>query len=56
MPEETDWARYKRLPPDERDRLGFRCTSGRRASALTAQAATHGDLGTMHVRCEKSSA
>lgn len=23
-PEETDWARYKRLPPDERDRLGFR--------------------------------
>lgn len=24
MPEETDWARYKRLPPDERDRLGFR--------------------------------
>jgi hypothetical protein len=23
MPEETDWARYKRLPPDERDRLGF---------------------------------
>lgn len=23
MDDETDWARFKRLPPGERDRLGF---------------------------------
>ena len=44
MPEETDWARFKRLPPDERDRLGFEKWT-QQQPIDTGDIVTHGPTG-----------